>query len=85
MRVMFHDDDCDDLLDQDGQCPTCKFHPDMQSTGFKDISVGNAFTMLRNGRTLLGLYREPITLSALRVTTRVTPMGKVIVTGGEND
>lgn len=60
MQLMFHDDDCGMLLDHQGRCPTCGFHPDMQSTGFKDVPEDEVRTMKAQGRSFLGLYREPV-------------------------
>jgi hypothetical protein len=61
MLFLFHDDNCGDLLDKDGECPTCKFHPDMQSTAFKPVSADLAgHFVYSQGRTLLGLNRKPI-------------------------
>lgn len=54
MKVMFHDDDCGELLDSAGKCPTCGFHPDMQSTGFRDVAE------LPSGRSFLGPGRAEI-------------------------
>ena len=61
MMVMFHDDDCGELLDGDGECPTCKFHPDMQSTGFREVpDEAIADGIARLGRTYLGAHRERV-------------------------
>ncbi len=57
MKAMFHDDDCGVLLDGDGKCPSCGFHPDMQSTGFREITSHDR--LARAGDTVLGLQREP--------------------------
>ncbi len=55
--LMFHDDRCGELLDETGQCPACGFSPDMQSTGFRDVSIGEYAQMKHSGRTFLGLRR----------------------------
>jgi hypothetical protein len=60
MLVMCHDDDCGELLDKDGQCPTCKFHPDMQSTSFIDRGTRFLREDLANGKTFLGEGRKPV-------------------------
>lgn len=38
--VMYHDDSCGELLDKEGMCPKCKYHPDMQSTAFTELTTG---------------------------------------------
>jgi hypothetical protein len=58
---MFHDDSCGELLDKDGKCPKCNFHPDMQSTAFKSVPIEWVRLMLADGQTFLGQYRTPIT------------------------
>lgn len=60
MQLMFHDDDCGEFLDADGQCPKCKFHPDMQSTAFKNVSDSEVQALKGQGRTLLGQNRKPV-------------------------
>lgn len=50
MLLMFHDDDCGELLLACGECPKCGIHPDMQSTAFRGVLKGD----LRGGRTYLG-------------------------------
>lgn len=55
MKVMFHDDDCGEALDGDGLCPKCRFHPDMQSTAFREATQSERLTP---GRTLLGKFRK---------------------------
>lgn len=60
MQLMFHDDDCGELLDKDGRCPKCGFHPDMQSTAFKEVPDAEVSKLRAGGRTLLGLNRRPI-------------------------
>jgi hypothetical protein len=59
--LMFHDDSCDVLLDADGRCPKCGFHPDMQSTGFKEITEDEIRRRLAAGETMMGSQRRPIT------------------------
>ena len=39
IMLMYHDDSCGELLDNQGKCPTCGFHPDGQSVGFVDVSL----------------------------------------------
>lgn len=56
MKLMFHDDDCGALLDSIGQCPACRFHPDMQSTAFREVAPEN----LVSGQTYLGVGREVV-------------------------
>ena len=58
MLLMFHDDGCGELLDDEGKCPTCGFHPDMQSTSFRDVPVEELLTM--RGRTFLGEHRAQV-------------------------
>jgi len=57
---MFHDDDCGELLDADGRCPKCKFHPDMQSTGFKEVPDTQVAADKKFGRSFLGPGRERV-------------------------
>jgi len=57
VSLMFHDDDCDELLTSDGLCPNCNFHPDMQSTGFKNVP--SSILLRREGRSFLGVGRKP--------------------------
>lgn len=58
MKVMFHDDDCGEILNKNGLCPKCGFHPDMQSTAFREATDEEL-----RGRTALGLERRPIETS----------------------
>lgn len=60
MQIMFHDDDCGELLDKEGRCPKCGFHPDMQSTAFKEVPDAEAMRLRASGRTMLGLNRRQI-------------------------
>ncbi len=69
IALMFHDDDCGVLLDQEGRCPTCGFHPDMQSTGFKDVSPEDVRDLLAAGHTLLGLHRVRLARKAVTGST----------------
>jgi hypothetical protein len=62
MQVMIHDDDCGEYLDKDGKCPKCLFHPDCQSTAFVDVEYADIKTYLKQGNTMLGLYRKPISV-----------------------
>lgn len=64
MKVLFHDDDCGEPLAADGQCPSCRFHPDMQSTGFMDLPQATVKQVLARGGSLLGLGREPVVMKA---------------------
>jgi hypothetical protein len=80
--VMYHDDDCNELLDKTGMCPRCKFHPDMQSTGFVAVSAEIIRNELASGRTFLGEHRVPIEekrktpmLIRLTTTTNLTEIG----------
>jgi hypothetical protein len=57
---MYHDDDCGVFLNKDGLCPTCDFHPDMQSCGFKEMEVVELTERVKKGQTFLGQYRVPI-------------------------
>lgn len=34
-KIEIHDDGCGTILDKDGKCPKCGFHPDMQSRAFE--------------------------------------------------
>lgn len=60
MQLMYHDDDCGELLTDQGECPKCRFHPDMQSTGFVQVSMEEFGAMKLKGRTFLGIGREPL-------------------------
>jgi hypothetical protein len=60
MKVMFHDDDCGELLDRAGRCPACGFHPDMQSTAFREVSDAELERLMSEGRTFLGTHRTPL-------------------------
>jgi hypothetical protein len=60
MRLMFHDDSCGELLDRDGRCPSCGLHPDMQSTGFRDVPEPEVRERQALGRTFLGEGRKPV-------------------------
>jgi hypothetical protein len=53
MRLLFHDDDCGEFLDMDGDCMRCGFSPDMQSLGIKEVSPGELWEGLVQGRTYL--------------------------------
>jgi hypothetical protein len=49
MMLKFHDDDCGELLDADGKCGKCGkcgFHPDMQSTAFRDVQASELRPLL---------------------------------------
>jgi len=58
--LMAHDDGCTELLDHEGKCPSCNFHPDMQSTVFRPVPNKELEKMRAEGRTFLGQYREQI-------------------------
>lgn len=60
MRLMFHDDSCGELLDHEGRCPSCGFHPDMQSTAFRDVPEPEVRERQALGRTFLGEGRKEI-------------------------
>lgn len=45
MILMFHDDDCGELLDNDGRCQKCEFQPDEQSTAFHEVSEDELRTL----------------------------------------
>ena len=55
ISLMIHYD-CGEFLTSDGLCPNCNFHPDMQSTGFRNMS--SSFLLLREGHTFLGSNRR---------------------------
>ncbi len=55
MKVMVHDDDCGEILDAEGRCPKCGFHPDIQSTAFREATEQEL-----RGRTALGPERQKI-------------------------
>lgn len=52
---MVHDDDCGEILDAEGRCPKCGFHPDIQSTAFREATEQEL-----RGRTALGPERQKI-------------------------
>ena len=60
IQVMVHDDDCGEYLTRKGQCPKCKFHPDMQSTAFTSIEYDELQALIYRGRSFLGINRTPI-------------------------
>lgn len=60
MKLMIHADDCGEFIDSLGQCPRCKFHPDMQSLGFKEVSSSEIAEKRVQGATFMGLNRKPI-------------------------
>lgn len=61
MKLMFHDDDCGALLDGEGRCHICLFHPDMQSIGFRRVAQKHIDPLLKTGRSFLGPNRERVT------------------------
>lgn len=60
--MMFHDDNCGELLDKEGECPACGFHPDMQSTAFREVKYEEYAPLAEMGRTFLGLRRTKLEL-----------------------
>lgn len=60
MKLMIHDDDCGAFVDQFGRCHRCRFYPDMQSTGFVDVSDDELENLRLAGRTFLTLGRLPV-------------------------
>ena len=60
MLLMFHDDNCGEFLDKDGQCPKCRYHPDMQSTAFRELSNDEVTRRLLTGETFFGEHRKPV-------------------------
>lgn len=60
MKLMYHDDDCGELLNQSGECPKCRYHPDMQSTAFREVPDDVVADLTRKGWTFLGLRRVPV-------------------------
>ena len=58
IRLMYHDDSCGELLDNEGKCLACGFHPDGQSVGFKDVLIVAYREMKATGRTFIGRFRE---------------------------
>jgi hypothetical protein len=63
-KLMYHDDGCKAFLDNTGRCPACKYHPDMQSLGVKEVSAEELAYRLDHGETLMGPYRTPIPAEA---------------------
>ena len=59
-RLLYHDDGCKAFLDRWGNCPVCKYHPDMQSLGIKEVSDEALAQGLDHGETYMGPYRTPI-------------------------
>lgn len=58
-----HDDDCGELLDGEGKCPVCGFHPDTQSVGFREVDrTSEEFLLLagRGQRFVMTLHRVPV-------------------------
>lgn len=60
IKLMIHDDSCDEKLDHTGNCPKCGFHPDMQSTAFMAFDKAEIDKLVAQGRTFLGPYRTEI-------------------------
>lgn len=59
-KLMYHDDGCGAFLDDCGRCPACKYCPDMQSLGIKEIPDKELEDRLDRGETFMGPYRTPI-------------------------
>ncbi len=57
VQLMVHDDDCNEFLTNDGECPKCKFHPDMESVVFVVVSPLKYQELRKTGRTFLGVGR----------------------------
>ncbi len=60
MMLMFHDDSCGELLDSSGKCPKCGFHPDMQSTAFREVPGDELQQLRAAGLDFLGERRVPV-------------------------
>lgn len=60
MKLMFHDDDCGALLDSEGKCRKCGFHPDGQSVSFREASAAELEPLRAAGQDFLGPFREPV-------------------------
>lgn len=63
LKLMIHDDSCGDFLDELGRCPSCFFHPDMQSTAFIDVTGEKLVEVTKQGmrgRTFLGPGRVSV-------------------------
>lgn len=58
IMLMYHDDSCGDLLDNQGRCHCCGFHPDGQSVGFTDVPLSVYNAAKSRGLTFMGRYRE---------------------------
>jgi hypothetical protein len=59
IMLMYHDDSCGELLNNQGMCPKCGFHPDMQSTGFTDLPMEEYNRLKAQGLSFLGRFRTP--------------------------
>lgn len=69
--LMYHDDDCGVLLDDQGKCPACGFHPDMQSVGFRKVDMTSEEVTRRVGGAsgFMTTYRTPVVWEGRRPTT----------------
>lgn len=70
MLLMVHADGCGELLDEHGGCPRCHFHPDMQSTEFKNVTEEEFKRISATRHSFLGRYREPVRVVEF---TKLTP------------
>ena len=58
--LMYHDDDCGELINAAGICPRCEISPDMQSLGFRLVTETEMDEKRRGGATFMGQYRTPV-------------------------
>lgn len=65
--LMYHDDSCGVLLNGDGSCPNCKFHPDMQSLGLREASMNEIKEQAAkySMKNFMGSRRKVISLETL--------------------
>ena len=67
-----HDDDCGELLDGEGKCPVCGFHPDTQSVGFREVDrTSEEFLLVERPKLLARGQRFVMTLHRVPVPVRV--------------
>jgi hypothetical protein len=59
-KLMYHDAGCKAFLDRWGRCPECKYCPDSQSLGIKEVTNEELTYRLDRGETFMGPYRTPI-------------------------
>ena len=62
MKLLYHDDDCDEFLDHLGFCHKCKLHPDMQSTAFREPTENEIKIAKNSNKLFLGFGRKIIKL-----------------------